>query len=143
MTPGVRNAFCSWRKGTARLRSSRACLTRRFLVRLSKPTPTEPIPKVVVDIHLTVDSADPTDVSKMHYSIEQEAMVRQPGVQHACVPALLTWLAAAEPRRGFRWGLNPSHHQRRVVVRPHREDQAGFHGPVVPNAREVRQRRHR
>ena len=53
--------------------------TRRFLVRLSKPTQTEPIPKHTVDIHLTVSSVvgEEGDLAKMRYSIEQDSMVRR------------------------------------------------------------------
>ena len=51
--------------------------TRRFLVRLSQPTQTEPFPKHTVDMHLTVASDDITDPKRMSYTIELETMVRR------------------------------------------------------------------
>ena len=42
----------------------------------SKPTKEQPIPKTVVDLHLTVDAAAPTDVSKMRYTMDSDSMSR-------------------------------------------------------------------
>jgi len=56
---------------------------RRFLVKFSRPSAAEPVPRFAADVHLTVSEAAPGDAAKWSYAVESEATVRSVGAKGA------------------------------------------------------------